>query len=75
MGPGGVEAMTDGRADVWDWTGPRDGDIDGAGDIIAPPLPPERWPYAFATEHDAGCGLHYGGRFCDCECSVSEEDR
>lgn len=48
------------------WTGPRDEDLDAAGHIIAPPLPAERWPYCWPSEHQACCVLHEGGRFCDC---------
>lgn len=48
------------------WTGPRAEDLDAAGNILAPPLPAERWPYCWPREHQACCVLHEGGRFCDC---------
>ena len=54
------------------WTGPLDGEIDAMG-TLREPLPPERWPYGPPEDHDACCGLHDGGLFCDCGAS-SEDD-
>lgn len=60
---------------VHDWTGPREGDLEpGTGDVLRAPVPPERWPYAHADEHDTYCNLHSGGLFCDCDASVNDED-
>lgn len=60
---------------VHDWTGPREDDLEsGTHDVLRAPVPPERWPYAHADEHDAGCNLRAGGLFCDCSASATDED-
>jgi hypothetical protein len=63
-----------GPAPDFGWTGPLDGDLDQAGNILAPPLPRDRWPYCLPEEHDPGCFLHQAGRFCDCSASATDPD-
>ena len=58
-----------------DWIGPLPGDLDyheieWMGDM---PIPPERWPYGPPDFHEGACGLHAGGRFCDCKASDASD--
>ena len=56
------------------WTGPLNDDLEDDGSTLRHPVPPERWPFAEPSEHEAGCSLHHGGLFCDCRCSAEEEE-
>jgi hypothetical protein len=58
------------------YTGPLEGDLDEAtGCWIGPlPIPPERFPYCAPEEHEVGCTLREGGRFCDCAASDASDD-
>lgn len=54
------------------WTGPLDGDLEGDGQTLKAPVPPERWPYGEPEAHEDCCLLQFGGLYCDCEASAAE---
>lgn len=56
------------------WTGPRENELAADGVTLLVPVPPERWPFCHASEHDRGCTLHRGGLFCDCGASCADDD-
>lgn len=59
----------------WEWTGPNPEDlVDGTGDILLKPVPPERWPYGPPSHHEDGCILHAAGLYCDCEASANDDE-
>lgn len=56
------------------WIGPREDELAEDGVSLIAPVPPERWPFCHASEHDRGCKLHRGGLFCDCGASCADDD-
>ncbi len=66
---------TDGidRARRRGWTGPRASDLAADGVTLLASVPPERWPYGPPDFHESSCGLHRGGRYCDCEASAADD--
>ena len=56
------------------WTGPQRADCEpGSRDHLLVPVPGSRWPYGPPTHHQPGCGLHTGGRYCDCAASCADD--
>jgi len=57
-----------------EWTGPHRTDCEpGTTDHLLAPVPGARWPYGPPPRHEAGCGLHTGGLFCDCAASSTDD--
>lgn len=54
------------------WTGPREDEIDAAGNLREP-VPPERWPYGPPDQHEKCCNLHSDGLYCDCAASAADD--
>lgn len=55
------------------WTGPGE-QVDASGAWTGEmPIPGSLWPCGPPSYHQSGCGLHSGGRFCDCAASDASD--